>query len=173
MRWLRDIGWLAVLGAVIVLGVLRPERPKLADPHETRAAFEKLRAEYEEKRAQTEQKLQRELAAIRTDATQDLLRLLGSEYRRHLKAAKAPPQAAVFQDMLEQLRSARDGQQFAVQWGVDLERLPDGGAGLLLAWEQTADKAGDRCVLMADGKTVKVVPEDEFGKLPRAQASAL
>jgi hypothetical protein len=169
MRWLREAGWLVAVGVVIAAVALRPERKTPADPNESRAAFEKLRAEFEEKRARRERELERELAKVRTEGTQNLLRLVGRAYRRPLAAGKAPPREEDFGDVLDVWRSHRDGQPFVILWGVDLTRLPEGGAGLLLAWEQTADKGGARCVLMADGKTTKVVSDDEFNKLPRAK----
>jgi hypothetical protein len=169
MRWLRDAGWVVALVIVIVVVVMRPEWKKPADPNESRAAFEKLRAEFEEKRARREQELERELAQIRTEGTQAQLRLVGGAYRRHLAKEKVPPQKEAFRDILDIWRSQRDGEPFVILWGVDLTQLPEHGAGLLLAWEQTADKGGARCVLMADGMTTKVVSDDEFNKLPRAK----
>src|SRR5436305_1331765 len=108
MRWVRDAGWLVALGVVIVAVAMRPERPKPADPKESRAAFEKLRADFEEKRARRERELERELSAIRNEGTQALLRLVGRAYRRHLLEEKTPPQATDFQDVLSEWRSRRD-----------------------------------------------------------------
>jgi hypothetical protein len=169
MRWLRDAGWVVALAVVIVVLVMRPEWKKPADPNESRAAFEKMRAEFEEKRARREQELERELAQLRTEGTQNELRLVGRAYRRHLAKEKAPPREEDFQDILDVWRSQRDGKPFVILWGIDLTRLPAAGADLLLAWEQTADKSGARCVLMADGTTTKVVSDDEFNQLPRAR----
>ncbi|HEY7313653.1 MAG TPA: hypothetical protein VH643_30155 [Gemmataceae bacterium] len=169
MRWLRDAGWVVALGVVIAVLVLRPERKKPPDPSVSQAAIEKMRAEFEESRVRREEELERDLSKIRTEGTQSQLRLVGKAYRRHLAAKKVPPQEEDFQNVLDIWLSHRDGEPFVILWGVDLTRLPEGGAGLLLAWEQTADKDGARCVLMADGTTTKVISDDEFNKLPRAK----
>jgi len=168
MRWLRDAGWAVALGIVIVVAIMRPEWRKPADPTELRAAFEKMRAEFEEKRSGREQELERELAQIRTEGTQSQLKVVGRAYRRHLVADKVPPREEDLRDIINVCRSQRDGQAFVIIWGVNLTRLPEGGVSMLLAWEQTADKSGARCVLMADGVTTRFVSEDEFKKLPRA-----
>jgi hypothetical protein len=169
MRWLRDAGWVVAVGAVIALAATRPDRKPLPDPNESRAAFERSRAEFEEKRAKREEETEREISRIRTEATLDLLRSVGRGYHWHLAREKSLPRAEDFEEALGAWRSHRDDRPFVILWGVDLGRLPGGGAGLLLAWEQTTGRGGTRCVLMADGKTAKVVPEEEFTKLPRAK----
>jgi hypothetical protein len=169
MQWLRDAGWAVALGIVIVVAIMRPEWRKPTDPTESRAAFEKMHAEFEEKRARREREFERELAQIRTEGTQSQLRLVGRAYRRHLVADKVPPREEDLRDIIDVCRSQRNGEPFVILWGVDLTALPGGGVGMLLAWEQTADKNGTRCVLMADGMTTKVVSDEEFYKLPPAQ----
>jgi hypothetical protein len=169
MRWLRDAGWVVAVGAVIALAATRSGRKPLPDPSESRAAFERARAEFEEKRAKREEETEREVSRIRTEATLDLLRSVGRGYRGHLAREKTPPREEDLGEALGVWRSRRDDRPFVILWGVDLGLLPGGGAGLLLAWEQTADRGGTRCVLLADGKTAKVVPEEEFTRLPRAK----
>jgi hypothetical protein len=169
MRWLRDAGWLVAGGALLALAFTRPDRKPLPDPAETRAAIEKARAEFEERRAKRDEETEREISRIRTETTLDLLRSVGREYRVHLAGEKTPPREEDLGEALDAWRSLRDDRPFVILWGVDLGKLPGGGAGRLLAWEQTAGKVGTRCVLMADGKTAKVVPEEEFANLPRAK----
>ena len=98
----------------------------------------------------------------------DLLRVAGKAFRRHAELAKALPTADDLRDAFAGLRSQRDGRPFVILWGVDLAALPGGGSGMLLAWEETADATGRRCVLMADGVTARVVSAEEFDRLPRA-----
>src|SRR5262245_37321419 len=100
MRWLRDAGWLDAIVVVVVLIFMRPERPKLTDPKESRAAFEKMRAEFDEKRARRDQELERELSTIKLEGTQNMLKLVGREYSNHLAGQKSPPQATDFQDVV-------------------------------------------------------------------------
>lgn len=167
MRWIRDAGWLVAVGAVIVIFVTRPERKPLPSPAESRASLEKMRADFEEKRAKREAATEQEISRIRTETTLDLLRSVGREYRRHLMLEKAPPRSEDFAEALDAWRSHRDDQPFTILWGIDLRRLPD-GADRVLAWEQKGIK-GTQCVLMADGKTAKVVSAEDFAKLPRAK----
>ena len=166
MKW-RDAGWflaLALLAAYFLW--IRPAKlPNLA---ETKALVEKHRQFREEAEAR-HAKLEQELAAIRTEATLKLLKIVGQAYRRHLAEEKAPPKADDYKELLDAWKSERDDQPFVIQWGVDLTKLPDGGRGMLLAWEQTGAADGSRCVLMADGETAKVVTADEFKDLPQAK----
>jgi hypothetical protein len=170
MKWVREFGWLAALVFVAVYFVwLRPARgpdPKEAIAHfeAQRADMEKKRAEWEARRAELDQKLARQ----RTDHTLFRLRILGEAYRDHLKFEEKPPRAADLAYITDDLNSGRDNEPFVVTWGVDPAKLPNGGAGALLAWETTGDADGSRCVLMADGKTAKVVTAAEFAALPRA-----
>ena len=166
MRWLREAGWLVALClAAYLLTSGLPKRKQLPDPQESREAFEKLRAEFEQKLA----KRAEQLARVQEEGTLDLLRTVGRAYARHTTHAKTPPREEDFREVLEVWHSRRDQRPFVIQWGVDLTRLPDSGSNTLLAWEQTADDMGRRCVLMADGKTTKVVTAEEFERLPRAK----
>jgi hypothetical protein len=168
MSWLKELGWLVavVLAVILLTGWLpKQKQQQFPDPQESRAAFEKLRAEFDAKQAMREEVV----ANARTEGTLDLLRLVGRSYTRRLAQAKTPPQEEDVAEVRDYWRSRRDEKPFVILWGVDLTRLPDGGSGMLLAWEQTADDTGCRCVLMADGKSVKVVNSDEFEKLPRAK----
>lgn len=168
MERLKNFGWVVALVAVLVLAATRTDRKPTPDPYESRAAFEKVRAEFEEKRAKREADTQREISRIRTETTLDLLRSVGRGYRRHLAREKAAPREEDFADALDPWRSRRDDKPFVILWEVDLSRVQGGGAGLLLAWEASG-QGGTRCVLMADGKTAKEIPEEEFAKLPRAK----
>jgi len=148
----------AVLAAGAIAWLARPA------PVELDAALEKHRADADDRHARREQKV----AEIQTAGTLDLLRVAGKAYRRHAELAKAPPTADDLRDAFAGLRSQRDGRPFVILWGVDLAALPGGGSGMLLAWEETADATGRRCVLMADGVTARVVSAEEFDRLPRA-----
>ena len=130
-----------------------------------RAAMAKHRADAVERQAARE----KEIAKIKTDGTLSQLRLVGKTYRRHLLSAKMPPTEADMTELTDVWRSSRDDKPFVIVWGVDLAKLPDGGAGHVLAWDQTADAGGIRCVLLADGKTAKAIPDAEFLKLPKAK----
>ncbi len=165
MQWLRDAGWLVALGIGIVFIAMRPERKPLPDPKDTTALIEKHKAEFAERQASRE----KEIAKIKTDGTLSQLRLVGKTYRGHLLSAKMPPTEADMTELTDIWRSSRDDKPFVIVWGVDPAKLPDGGAGHVLAWEQTADAAGNRCVLLADGKTAKAIPDAEFQKLPKAK----
>ena len=174
MKWARDYAWAAALGLAVVYFVwLRPPRgpdPKaaIANFEAQRAAIEKDRAERDARRAE----LDAQIARLHTDHTLFLLRMVGEAYRDHLRYAKKPPQAADFTAEAGDWKSQRDNEPFVIVWGVDLGKLPGGGAGLALAWEKTGDKDGSRCVLLADGKTAKVVTAAEFDTLPKATAEA-
>jgi hypothetical protein len=67
------------------------------------------------------------------------------------------------------LSSPRDKQPYQVVWGVNISNLQSASGETLLAWEQTADADGGRCVLMADCQSVKYVKEEEFQKLEKAK----
>jgi len=67
------------------------------------------------------------------------------------------------------LSSPRDKQPYEVVWGVDAGKLQTPSTETLLAWEQTADADGGRCVLMADCQSAKYVKDEEFQKLPKAK----
>ena len=97
------------------------------------------------------------------------LRLVGRQYRRYLESEKKPPEVADFREFVDDWKSRRDGEAFVIQWGVDLTKLPGGGAGILLAWEAKGDADSSRCVLMADAETTKVVTAAEFETLPKAK----
>jgi hypothetical protein len=166
MRWLKEAGWLValcLLAYILTLGL--PKRKPQADPEDVRALVEKRRAEREERQA----KRAEELAKIRLEGTLDTLRLVGKSYLRRTGQLKAPPREEDVGEAIQFWRSRRDEAPFVILWGVDLNQLPDGGAGMALAWEQSADDEGRRCVLMADGKTAKLVSAEEFEKLPRAK----
>src|SRR5262245_42893931 len=167
MKWVRDYAWVPVLVFLFVYFIwLRPAagpNPKeaIANLEVQRAALEKQRAEWEARRAEFDLKIARQ----QTDHTLFRLRIVGEAYRDHLTYAKKPPQATDLADLLGDLTSARDNQPFVIVWGVDLGKLPDQGAGRLLAWEKSGAADGSRCVLLADGKTAKVVPAAEFDAL--------
>jgi hypothetical protein len=164
MKWFRDAGWFVAIAFVAVYFVwLRP--PKPPKPEETQALIDKHRQEAATRQAQLDQSI----AAIQTETTQKLLKLVGKAYRQQLAQEKAPPRAEDNTELLAVWKSDRDGQPFVIQWGIDLTRLPDGGRGMLLAWEQTGAADGSRCVLMADGETTRVVTTDEFRALPKAK----
>ncbi len=57
-------------------------------------------------------------------------------------------------------RSTRDGEEFVVVWGLDLNNAP---ADMVVAHERTGVN-GKRLVVTADSKITEV-SEDEFGKL--------
>lgn len=172
MKWLRIYGWPIALVLVVVYFVwLRPgprQNPKeaIAGFEAQRERVEKDRAEREARRAEFEEKI----ARLQTDHTLFLLRMVGEAYRFHLAHEKKPPQAADFAAEAGDWKSNRDEKPFVIVWGVDLNKQPDGGAGMALAWEQTPAADGSRCVLMADGKTAKVVTAAEFETLPKAKA---
>ena len=166
MRWVRDAGWVvAACLAVVLLKDWLPKKKELPDPQETRDAHNKLRAEFEEKQAKRAEAFSR----VQTEGTLEMLRSAGRAYLRGLAVTKTPPSEEDFREVIDLWRSRRDEKPFVIQWGVDLSRLPEGGAGVLLAWEQSPDDKGQRAVLMADGKTAKVVTSDEFERLPRAK----
>lgn len=165
MQWVRDAGWIVGAVAVVVVLVMRPKPTAQADLDEAKALIAKHRAEAAERQATRE----KEMARIKTNGTLSLMRIAGEAYRSHLKTEKAPPQATDFAGLTDLWQSSRDEKPFEFAWGVDLAKLPDGGTGHVLAWEQTADADGSRCVLLADGKTAKVVTGDEFQKLPKAK----
>lgn len=167
MSWLRDAGWLVALclAAYVVIDVLPKRKPPPPDPQETRDRIEKQRAEFEAKLA----KQAEAIAQVHEEGTLEMLRVVGRSYMRRLAEHKAPPREEDIGEALQFWRSRRDEKPFVILWGVDLTKLPDGGAGKLLAWEQAPDDKGRRCVLMADGKTAKVVTAEEFEKLPRAK----
>lgn len=172
MKWLRIYGWPIALVLVVVYVVwLRPlMRP---NPKEEIARFEAQRAEIDQQRAEreaTRAKFDAKVARLQTDHTLFLLRMVGEAYRAYLTHAKKPPQAADLAAEAGEWNSNRDGQPFVIVWGVDLDKLPNGGSGLALAWEQTPAADGSRCVLLADGKTAKVVTAAEFEMLPKAKA---
>lgn len=164
MRWIRDAGWLVALGIGIVFIVMRPERKPLPDPKDTTALIEKHKAEFAERQAARAM----EIGKIKTDGTLSQLKILGRSYASLSKLATETPGHDAKEGM-DIWRSSRDDKPFVIVWGVDLAKLPGGGAGHVLAWEQTADAAGTRCVLLADGKTAKAIPDDEFQKLPKAK----
>lgn len=161
MKWVREYGWLAVLVLGVVYFVwLRPPRgPK---PGEVQAGIEKQRAEFRDRQA----KLEADLARIRTDAILRMLGLVGKAYRGHLAREKQPPTAADFVELVPVWTSDRDDQPFEIVWGVDLNKLPNGGTGHRLAWEKVGAADGTRCVLLADGRTAKVMTATEFAGLP-------
>jgi hypothetical protein len=163
MKWVRDNTWVLILVLGVVYFVwLRPARgPK---PDDMKAIIERHRAEL----AARQSRLDAEVARIQTDASLRMLRSVGNAYREHLAREKTPPQAVDFEELLDVWRSHRDDQPFEIVWGVDLTRLPDGGTGRRLAWEKTGAADGSRCVLLADGKTAKVVAPPEFEALPTA-----
>ena len=163
MKWARDNAWILILVLGVVYFVwLRPARgPKPGDLQEL---IEKQRAETAARQA----RLDAEVARIRTESTLRMLRLVGKAYHEHVAREKTPPQAADFGELLDVWRSGRDDRPFEIAWGVDLGRVPDGGTGRRLAWEQTGAADGSRCVLLADGKTAKVVTAAEFEALPVA-----
>jgi hypothetical protein len=171
MKWLRIYGWPIALVLVVVYFVwLRPgpkpnAREAIAGFEAQRAEIEKDRVERDARRAEFDAKM----AKLQTDHTLFLLRMVGEAYRFHLSHEKKPPQAADLAAEAGEWKSNRDGQPFVIVWGVDLDKLPDGGVGLALAWEQTCGPDGSRCVLMADGKTAKVVSAAEFEALPKAK----
>jgi len=168
MRWFRDTGW--IVAAVLALGILffLPKPAKLPNNDELdalRAMIAKHKAESAERQAAHV----KEIAKIKTDGTLRGLKLVGEAYREHLAAEKMPPAEADFAELKNSWTSRRDDKPFVIMWGVDLAKMPDGGIGHVLAWEQTADADGNRCVLLADGKTAKVLPDAEFQKLPKAK----
>jgi len=173
MKWVREYAWLPILVLGVVYFVwLRPARG--VNPKEAAAQFEAQRAEIERHRAEWEARraeFDQKQARLRTEHTLFVLRMVGEAYRFHLTYEKKPPQAADFADEAGDWKSQRDGEPLVVVWGVDPARLPDGGAKALLAWEKTADADGSRCVLLADGKTAKVVTAAEFTALPKAAAT--
>jgi hypothetical protein len=171
MKWLRIYGWpIALLLVVVYFVWLRPgPRPNakeaIAGFEAQRAEIDKHRAEWDAKRAEFDAKI----ARLQTDHTLFLLRMVGEAYREYLSHEKKPPQAADFAAEAADWKSPRDEKPFVIVWGVDLNKLPDGGAGLALAWEQTPAPDGSRCVLLADGKTTKLVTATEFEALLKAK----
>ena len=165
MQWLRDAGWLVAIVIVVVVLVMRPKPATQSDVNETMALIEKHKAESAERQATH----RREIAKIATNGTLSMLRLVGKAYREHLAEEKKPPAEADFAGLKDVWTSNRDDKPFAFAFGADLTKLPDGGIGHVLAWEQTADAEGNRCVLLADGKTAKAMPDAEFQKLPKAK----
>jgi hypothetical protein len=69
------------------------------------------------------------------------------------------------------LATMRDMKDHPVEvlYGVNPSKLPDGGAGHMLAWEKEPTNDGGRMVLMADCVTVKYMGEEEFKKTPKAK----
>jgi hypothetical protein len=69
------------------------------------------------------------------------------------------------------LTTTRDGKKRVIEviYGVDPKKLPDDGVNHRLAWEKEPTNDGHRMVLMADGKTVKYLSQEEFDKTPRAK----
>jgi hypothetical protein len=165
VKWVREVGWVVALALLAVYFFwLRPTKPP--NPADVQVLIDQKRQEAEARQA----RIAKDVAVIQTDASLKLLKLVGQAYRRHLAEEKTPPKATDYPDGPDAWRSNRDGQPFVIQWGVDPAKLPEGGRGMLLAWEQTAADNGSRCVLMADGETAKVVTADEFEKLPKAAA---
>jgi hypothetical protein len=172
MKWLRIYGWPIALVLVVVYFVWLRPGPK-PNARETIAGFEAQRAQVEKDRAERDARraeFDAKIAKLQTDHTLFLLRMVGEAYRAYLSHEKKPPQAADFAAEAGDWKSPRDEKPFVIVWGVDLNKLPDGGAGMALAWEQTGGPDGSRCVLMADGKTAKVVTAAEFEKLPKVKA---
>ena len=167
MRWFRHAGWLVALclAAYILTAWLPKRNPPAPDPQDVREHLEKRRAELDAGQAVRDEAL----ARAQTEGTLDMLRVVGRSYHRRLAQHKTPPREEDVGEVVEYWRSRRDEKPFVIVWGVDLAELPDGGAGTLLAWEQTPDDKGRRAVLMADGKTAKVVTAEEFDRLPRAK----
>jgi hypothetical protein len=168
MQWLRDTGW--IVAGVLAVGLLflLPKPAKLPNNDELdalRAMIAKHKAESAERQAAHA----KEIAKIRADSTLRGLQLVGEAYREHLAAEKKPPAEADFADVKDLWTSNRDHKPFVIVYGADLAKLPGGGIGHVLAWEQTADAEDNRCVLLADGKTAKVMPDAEFQKLPKAK----
>jgi hypothetical protein len=165
MRWLREAGWVVALClAVYVLTAGLPKRKPQVEPEDARAVLDKSRAEREARQA----KRAADLAKLRLDGTLETLRMVGKSYLRRLAQLKSPPREEDMGEVTSLWRSRRDEAPLVILWGVDLNQLPD-GAGVLLAWEQFPDDEERRCVLMADGKTAKLVSAEEFDKLPRAK----
>lgn len=103
-------------------------------------------------------------------ASQNNLRQIGIAYLNACSQDRPPANVEELKAHLDGpavLQSPRDQQPYEIVWGVDLTRLPDGGAGILLAWEKTGDKEGGRCVLLGNGQPGYVTAkefEDAKGK---------
>ena len=168
MRWFRDTGWL--VAAVLALGILffLPKPAKLPNNDEL-DALQAMIAKHKSETAERQAAHVKEIAKIKTDGTLRGLQHVSEAYREHLAAEKMPPAQGDFAEVKDKWTSSRDDKPFVIVWGVDLAKLPDGGTGHVLAWEQTADTDGNRCVLLADGKTAKAMTDAEFQKLPKAK----
>jgi hypothetical protein len=93
---------------------------------------------------------------------------IGRAYEISL-AAGAPPKDKL--DLGAQLTTTRDlkKREVEVVYGVNPQKLPNGGAGHMLAWEKESTQDGHRMVLMADCRTVKYLSEEEFKNTPKAK----
>jgi hypothetical protein len=102
-------------------------------------------------------------------AAELVMKNIGYAYRLSL-AGGSPPANAKDLDA-GKLATMRDMKEHAVEvlYGVNPSKLPDGGAGHMLAWEKEPTNDGRRMVLMADCMTVKYMSEEEFSKTPKAK----
>jgi len=168
MQWLRDTGW--IVAAVLALGIVffLPKPAKLPNNDEL-DALRAMIAKHKSEAAERQAAHAKEIAIIKTDGTLRGLQLVGEAYLEHLAEEKKSPAEADFAELKDLWTSSRDNKPFVIVWGVDLTKLPGGGIGHVLAWEQTPNGEGNRCVLLADGKTAKVLPDAEFQKLPKAK----
>ena len=164
MNWVRELLWFAGVGLAVVIALYLVPGGANRNRVDLNRPIEDVRAEFEEKRAQRSEKLDK----IQSDGTLETLRSIGRAYRRHIAQVKTPPTEADFRELTAVWHGRRDGKPFVIQWGVDLGAVAN-PTGTLLAWESTPDAKGQRCVLLADAETAKLVPETEFEKLPRAK----
>ncbi|VTR93191.1 unnamed protein product [Gemmata massiliana] len=165
MSWVREIVWFAAVGLAITLAIfLLPGSKRRGGVDELTQSAEQVRSEFAAQRAQRAERL----AKVQTDGTLETLRSIGRVYRNHLARTKTPPTADDFRELIGMWRGRRDDQPPVIQWGVDLARVPT-PTGTALAWERTPGADGQRCVLLADAETAKLIPEPEFEKLPRAK----
>jgi len=102
-------------------------------------------------------------------AAELVMKNIGYAYRLSL-AGGSPPANAKDLDA-GKLATMRDMKEHAVEvlYGINPSKLPDGGAGHMLAWEKEPTNDGRRMVLMADCMTVKYMSEEEFNKTLKAK----
>jgi hypothetical protein len=102
-------------------------------------------------------------------AAELVMKNIGKAYQISLNIG-GPPANAKDLDA-GKLATMRDMKEHAVEvlYGVNPNKLPDGGAGHMLAWEKEPTNDGRRMVLMADCVTVKYMSEEEFKKTPKAK----